>query len=116
MKLALIVAAPLLLGACLTPKSPAQQAQDFESAFACMQTNWGKPIGQLAGACFNADVTAAEDAVADVEAIVEGTAVLAKQDVSKMQATFPYSSDARVLASVATKRDAFLASHNGGGQ
>ena len=116
MKLALIVAAPLLLGACLTPKSPAQQAQDFGAAFACTQANWGKPIGQLAGACFNADLTAAEDAVADVEAIVEGTAVLAQQDVSKIQATFPYSSDARIVTAVASKRDAFLAAHKGGAQ
>jgi len=111
MKLSMVtlaIAAPLLLCGCVQPKTPEQQAQDFSNAFACVRSDWGKPIPVIAGDCFQSLTTAAEDAVADVEAIVEGTAILAQQDVSKVQAAFPYSSDVRVVAELPAKRDAFV--------
>lgn len=111
MKLSIVtiaVAAPLLLCGCVQPKSPAQQAADFSNAFTCVRNDWGKPIAVIAGDCFQSITTAAEDAVADVEAIAEGSAILASQDVTKIQAVFPYASDARVAAEIPAKRDAFV--------
>ena len=104
----LAVASPLLLCGCVQPRTPAQQAQDFSNAFTCVRNDWGKPIAVIAGDCFNAEAQAAEDAIADVEAVVEGSAILASQDVSKIQAVFPYASDARIVAELPAKRDAFV--------
>ncbi|MDE2022202.1 MAG: hypothetical protein KGI71_04830 [Patescibacteria group bacterium] len=106
-KLALVVALSLL--GCLTPRTPAQQAADALAAINCVKADWGKPVGVVAADCLQSELTAAEDAIADVEAIIEGTAILAGQDVGKVQAAFPYASEPRIVAAVAAKRDAYVA-------
>ena len=87
-----------LLAACLTPPSPAQQAQDVQNAISCIDTYWGQSIAVIAEKCTNQVIAAAEDEVADAEALIEGqnpgSASLTDggASLSSAAAKFPYES------------------------
>ena len=97
------------VAACLKPVSPAQQAQDAQAVEACVQKDWGQPLGVIAGDCYQGILTLAEDGVADIEAILES----ATQDAgtAAQAALFPYNTpairakvDIKLAAKLAAKR------------
>jgi hypothetical protein len=93
----------LLLAAC--GASLVQQEQDFAAATECVSKDWGQPIGTIASDCFGGILTAAEDAVADVEALFEKT-----HPDAGVTASFPYADDSRAMARLTAKRAALAGS------
>lgn len=59
----------LVLACCLKPPSPAQQAQDFANAEACVADHWGEPPEAVASVCFSGELQATLDVIADIEAL-----------------------------------------------
>ena len=91
---AAICAVVLAITGCFaTAPSVAQTEAAIEAADSCVQSEWGQPIGVIAATCFNASAEAAEDAIADIEAIVEGNdpaLSILDAGTSAMTRTFPY--------------------------
>ena len=103
------IAAGIAIAACgcLKPPPPTQQVQDFVNLENCVQAHWGEPITNLAADCLQSEVAAAEDVVADIEAIAEGQAILRGGDGNKTRDVFPYT-ETRIIALVEAKRAAYL--------
>jgi hypothetical protein len=108
--LAFATACAALFIGCLQPKPATTQVADFTAAEACIQQHWGEPIERLAGDCVAGEIAAAEDLVADIEAIAEGGAIVGGSDPAKVRAAFPYADRARVVSKIDAKRDAFAQS------
>jgi hypothetical protein len=96
---------PLLacIAACLIPRSPAQQIVDGETLIACVETDWGQPIGTIAADCTGGALTVAEDAVADVEILFEGSS---DAGTGVTLTSFPYKDNPNIVAKVNAKNAA----------
>ena len=66
----LVVIGGMLLSACIKPPTPAQQAQDAEALTVCIAQYFGLPVVAVAAACTSNEITVAEDAIADFDAVV----------------------------------------------
>lgn len=109
--LALMLGA-LFVAACLPPPKPVvNQVVDVTAAADCIGKHKGEPVTQIAGECLGSEVVLTEDLVADIEAIVEGSFVLAGQDPSGARAAFCHDvyCTAQVTAKVDQRRLGYVA-------
>jgi heme A synthase len=99
----LFVSAPIL-AACLSPASPATQADNVATEIACVEDNWGKPVATVAATCVGGEVSLAEDLIADVEWLFEQAQGVDGGGAVATVRPFPYAADARIEARLAARR------------
>jgi hypothetical protein len=93
-------------------KSPAEQVTDSIRIATCVAGDWGSPVLTVAHDCTGDILTATYDAIADLEAIIEGSKALQPTALpgpslvaSLPQIAFPYSNEPEIMTRLQTLRN-----------
>jgi hypothetical protein len=105
------LAAVVLIACFKQAPTPGQQVQDFNAGLQCNIAHWGEPFPQLVADCWQGDVTAAVDGIADIEVLFETQAAQSDAGVDAgatavalVQTSFPYKDNLQVMTRLSAKR------------